>query len=251
MRTPKASPQASFVFAIAALSLSALHCSSEDTPPAGSAGTSSQPTSGSGGSAAGTVGTSGGSGGAPTAGSTSGGMPTTAGTVGVGGTTGGSGGSGGTSAGTGGGTSGGTGGAGGSGGGSGGSAGGSGGSGSTVTFAQVQTLITTSCKGSMCHDAGSMFHMDWVTPATLHTNMTTPIPTTKAMQHCKGTTPVVAGNAEGSLLYKVLKGETSCMNGSMTEMIDKMPSKCPGERPCLTEDQIKMVGDWINAGAKM
>ena len=62
---------------------------------------------------------------------------------------------------------------------------------------------------------------------------------------------VVPGDAENSLLYKAIKGEVMCMNGSMTEKIARMPDDCPSKRECLTDAQIKTIGDWINAGAKM
>lgn len=242
------SSRAPFVLAIVALSSFALHCSSEDTPPpSGTSGSST--TAGTGGGAAGSFATGGGGSGgqATTAGTTS---NPTAGT-GAGGLAGGSGGGG---AGTAGSVAVGGGGAGGASGGSGGApAGGSGGSGggSAVTFAEVKALITQSCKGSDCHDPGSMFHMDWVTESTLYDNLTKPIPNNRPAQHCKGTTPVVPGNAEGSLLYKLLNGKAMCQNGNMMEEIERMPDDCPGERPCLTAEQIKLIGDWINQGAKM
>jgi hypothetical protein len=242
MRTLQASPRAPFVLAIAALSAFALHCSSEDpASPGGVGGTTTAPLGGSGGSTAGSFATAGGgSGGAATGGT---GLPVAGSTAGGGSGGLGGGGAGAVAGGGAGGAS--TGGAGGSGGG--------GGAGGTpgATFADVKAIIMQSCKGTDCHNAGSMFHMDWVTESTLYTNLTTPIPNTKPMQHCKGTTVVTPGNAEGSFLIKVLKGKSMCMNGNMMEEIDKMPDECPSKRECLTEAQIKTISDWINAGAKM
>ncbi|HYQ17964.1 MAG TPA: hypothetical protein VEQ58_19460 [Polyangiaceae bacterium] len=260
MRTPfkASSAKAPLIVAIAALSSLMLHCSSDDPAASGTAGATSTPTSGSssGGSA------SGGVGGAAAAGTTSGGVATTAGTggvatagtVGTGGTPTGaagsggrasSGGSGGTSSGgTGGGSSGGS----GSGGGSAGGSGGGGGGGSAVSFSQVQTLLANSCKGGMCHNSGTM-HVDWVTAGTLYANLTTAIPDTKF--HCIGDKPVIPGDAANSLLYKAIQGSTMCTKkGGGTETIGRMPDNCSGAS-CLSADQIKLIGDWINAGAKM
>jgi hypothetical protein len=242
MRTPQAGPRVPFVLAIASLSAFALHCSSEDpVTPGGSAGTNTAPLAGTGGSVAGSF-ASGGGGSGGASGST--GFPV-AGTPSTGGAAGGFGGSGGAAVAGGG--------AGGASGGSGGGSGGAGGAGGApgATFEQVKAIMAQSCKGTLCHEPGSMYHADWVTASTLYQNLTTPIPTNKPMQHCKGTTVVVPGNAENSLLYKLLKGKAMCMNGSMTEEVDQMPHECPQERECLTEAQIKTIGDWINAGAKM
>lgn len=57
-----------------------------------------------------------------------------------------------------------------------------------------------------------------------------------------------------SLLIKAVTGpgKISCSKaGGGTEMIARMPDDCPGERPCLTDAQIKLLTDWIAAGAKM
>lgn len=240
MRTLQAAPRAPFVLAVAALSAFALHCSSEDpASPGGTAGTATAPVGGSGGAAGSFATAGGGSGGVasggtgfPVAGTSAGGL---AGGVGGGGTSGiAGGGTGGASTGGGGASSG--------GGGAGGAPG--------ATFADVKAIITQSCKGTDCHNSGSMFHQDWATESTLYMNLTTPIPNTKPMQHCKGTTVVTPGNADGSFLIKVLKGKSMCMNGNMMEEIDKMPDDCPSKRECLTEAQIKTITDWINAGAK-
>ncbi|HYP86786.1 MAG TPA: hypothetical protein VEQ59_01500 [Polyangiaceae bacterium] len=262
MRTPfKASAvKAPLIVAITALSSFMLHCSSDDPAAGGTAGSTSTPTSGSssGGSASGgsggtTAGTT--SGGAPTTAGTTSGGAATAGTFGTGGAaagTTGSGGHAGSSAGSGGVGTAGTGGSssGGSGGGSAGGSGGSGGSGGggAVTFSQVQMLLANSCKGAACHNAGTM-HVDWVTAGTLYTNLTTAIPDTKA--HCVGDKPVVPGDAANSLLYKAIQGSTSCTKkGGGTEQIGKMPDNCSGAS-CLSAAQIKLIGDWITAGAKM
>jgi hypothetical protein len=248
MRPFHAASRVSVLLATTALSSFMLNCSAEDPAPAvGASGSSAAPAVG--GSSAGSFATPSGGlpagGGAPSAGST--GFPTAAGT-GSGGVAGSSGGSG-----FGGFAFGGAG-MGGAAGGSGGAAGGGGGaagSGSGPTFAMVKEIITKGCGGMLCHEPGSAYHMDWVTESTLYNNLMNPIPTNKPMQHCKGSTPVTPGNAEGSLLYKALMGETMCMNGNMTEKIGKMPDECPTKSTCLTQAQIQTIHDWIQAGAKM
>jgi hypothetical protein len=245
MRSPlKASSRlaAPFVLATAALSLFALHCSSDDgsTQNGGSAGTTTTPTSGAGGqatqggSAAGGVTTAGGT----SAGSSTGGV-TTAGTAGTGSP--GGGGAGGSAAGSGGGGTGGAGGGGGTGGGGG------------VTFAQVKALLAMSCKGSMCHDAGNAKQqIDWTTSDGLYMRLTTAIPDNIA--HCVGNVPVVPGMPAQSLLVQAVTGPgkiTCNKKGGGTEMIARMPDDCPTDRPCLTPEQIKLISDWVAAGAPM
>jgi hypothetical protein len=246
MRSPfKASSRlaAPLVLATAALSLFALHCSSDDggTPSGGTAGTTTTPTSGAGGqatqggSAAGGVTTSGGT----SAGASTGGVAT-AGTAGTGSP--GGGGAGGSAAGSGGGGTGGSGGGGGTGGGGGG-----------VTFAQVKALLAMSCKGSMCHDAGNTKQqIDWTTSDGLYMRLTTAIPDSVA--HCVGNIPVVPSMPAQSLLVQAVTGPgkiTCNKKGGGTEMIARMPDDCPTDRPCLTPEQIKLISDWVAAGAPM
>jgi hypothetical protein len=190
-------------------------------------------------------------GGVATAGTATGGTGTAGtGTAGAAGSSGGHGG--GSSGGSAGGASGGSA-SGGSGGGSaGGASGGSGGGSSGPTFAQVKDLLAMSCKGSKCHDAGNMGkQVDLVTSDGLYTRLTTPLPDTTA--HCGGDTAVVAGMPTQSLLVKAVTGpdKVTCKKGGGTEMIARMPDDCPTARPCLTDAQIKLISDWVTAGAKM
>jgi hypothetical protein len=231
---------APLILATATLSLLALHCSSDGVgEPIGTAGASTQPTSGSGGTAS-QGGSSAGmaAGGVSTAGSASGGTGT-AGTVATAG-----------AAGLGGGASGGSGGgSGGANGGSGGGASGGSGGGSGATFAQVKDLLAMSCKGAKCHDAGTM-HMDWITSDGLYLRLTSAI----TKDHCIGDKPVVAGMADQSLLVRALKGSTMCSKaGGGMESIGRMPDNCgkAANPPCLSDTQIKLVSDWIAAGAPM
>jgi hypothetical protein len=58
-----------------------------------------------------------------------------------------------------------------------------------------------------------------------------------------------------SLLVQAVTGpgKISCnKKGGGTEMIARMPDDCPmATRPCLTDTQIKLISDWVAAGAKM
>lgn len=205
--------------------------------PAAHAGAGGAPASGGGGAT---------SAGAPAAGAPTAGAPAagaggsaTAGaggavTAGAGGASGGtSGGAGGASAGAGGGSAGGT---------------------STATFAKVSQLLSTSCAGANCHAAASQ-QADFLTATGLYTRLTTPL--TDA-QHCVGETLVTPGDASKSFLLKIIQGtggktanHSTCKNNNGTEDIVRMPDDCPGQRPCLTADQIKLVSDWVAAGAPM
>lgn len=240
---------APFVFATAALSIFAVHCGGDDGTPSGTAGTPSGGT-GTAGSAVG--GSTTGGGGSGTAGSGTSGSATGGGGSGTGGSATGGGGAGGGTGGGGtggaGGTGGGTGGSGGSGGSGG--AGGSGGSGggNGATFAQVKQVLSSSCAGNQCHSEPSQ-HIDWVTETGLYERLTTVIGNKGA--DCKGSTPVVAGDAN-SLLIRIVKGNTMCVaDGGGMQDIPRMPNKCGqgGGPQCLTEDKIKIISDWIAAGA--
>jgi hypothetical protein len=231
---------------LASLGFFALHCSSDEGGTSTNTGGSGT-TAGSGGNASG-----GSSSGSSSGGMTAGGSVSTGGagasTGGAGASTGGAGASTGGSGGA-------SGGSGGASGGSGGASGGSGG-GSGVTFAQVTTLLAASCKGGNCHDKGNAKNnIDLVTMDGLYTRLTTPIPDTTS--HCGGgmTTLVVPNDTAKSFLYVAVAGPTndkvSCSKkGGGTEMIARMPDDCPGQRPCLNADQIKLISDWITGGAK-
>jgi hypothetical protein len=182
--------------------------------------------------------------GAPSAGAPSAGAPATGG-GGAGGTFGGStAGAGGTGGST-------TAGAGGTGGGTAGAGGGSAGTGggSAVTFAQIKTLFGSNCGVGMCHNAGSM-HLNYQGTADLHALLTSPIPA--GNKDCVGTTPVTP-NDQTSFLLKVVNqgGGGTCPKG--TGSIGRMPDGCSttsnNPRACLTATQIKLISDWIAAGA--
>ena len=139
---------------------------------------------------------------------------------------------------------------GGGGGSSGGASGGSGGAGGGApTFTQVAELMQKSCAISKCHD-GQGKQISWKTDG-LYMRLTSPIP--QNIEHCVGTTPVVPGNTTGSFLLTAIKGpgKVTCMDNGQSEMIARMPDDCPEDRPCLTDAEIKLVEDWIAAGAKM
>jgi hypothetical protein len=226
------------VLTAAGLSFFALHCSSDEGTLGGSAGSAGQPTSGSG--SGGSAGQSYGGGGMSTGGSSGG-----VGTAGV--ATGGSSGAPVTLGGAGAGGSGTVAGAGGSSG-AGGGASGSGG-GSNVTFAQVKDVLAKSCMGGKCHSAASQ-HADWVTSDGLYMRLTTPLP--QGTPHCVGSTPVVPGMPDKSLLVQIIKGQVMCSKaGGGMETIARMPDDCPGERMCLGDAQIKLITDWVTAGAPM
>jgi hypothetical protein len=226
---------APFILATASVSLGALNCGTDDASPSGMAGTTAQPTSGSGGSA-----TQAGSGGMTTGGVTTAGSSSSGAGAGTGGTV----------------ATGGTAGSGGSGGGAGGSAGSSGsggGGGAGVTFGQVKELLSKTCAGAKCHDAAST-QADWISSDGLYMRLTTALP--QDTPHCPGNIPVIPSNPEGSLLLQAIKGKPTCNKaGGGMETIARMPDDCSttgtDPRACLTDMQIKLVSDWIAAGAPM
>jgi hypothetical protein len=118
-----------------------------------------------------------------------------------------------------------------------------------VTFASVASLLGSKCGGSNCH--GGANHVNLVNMTGLYTRLTTPMPMSQA--HCGGTTLVVPSNPSGSFLLSIVKGGSSCMKGSAMEAIPRMPDGCSTSsatpRACLTTDEIKIIEDWISAGA--
>ena len=58
---------------------------------------------------------------------------------------------------------------------------------------------------------------------------------------------IEAGKPDDSLLVQIITGQVTCG----TEMIPRMPDDCPKDRPCLTDDKIKLIKDWVSAGAPM
>lgn len=138
----------------------------------------------------------------------------------------------------------------GSGGGAGGGGGSGGSGGATATFAQVKTILSTSCAGNMCHSEPSQ-HIDWVTEAGLYDRLTMPIGNNGA--DCKGSTPVVKNMPNDSLLVQILKmnNPPACKDAGMqTQNVNRMPNMCGGGGPqCLSDANIKTISDWIAAGA--
>ena len=102
---------------------------------------------------------------------------------------------------------------------------------------------------SMCH--GGSNHINLVNMTGLYMRLTTPLPSTNS--HCGGTTLIVGGNLASSFLANVIKGQATCMKGGGTEMIPRMPDDCStsssNPRACLTAAEIKLVEDWVTAGA--
>ena len=120
-----------------------------------------------------------------------------------------------------------------------------------ASFGPVKELLGKSCAGGKCHSAESQ-QVDWVTAEGLYMRLTTPL---TGSPHCAPDTAVIKNMPDQSLLVRVLKGSTMCSKaGGGMEEIARMPDHC-GEGgnnpPCLTEAQIKIVTDWISAGAPM
>jgi hypothetical protein len=144
----------------------------------------------------------------------------------------------------------------GAGGASGASGSGGGGGASGVTFAQVKDLLSKTCAGAKCHNPESD-QMDWITDTagdSLYTRLTSPIPANTTASLCLGKTPVTKNMPDQSLIIQAVKGAMpQCdKKGGGTENLAKMPDKCPQNNvPCLTDMQIKLISDWIAAGAPM
>jgi hypothetical protein len=122
-----------------------------------------------------------------------------------------------------------------------------------VTFGQVKELLSKTCAGAKCHDAAST-QADWITSDGLYMRLTTALP--QDTPHCPGNIPVIPSNPEGSLLLQAIKGRPTCNKaGGGMETIARMPDDCSttgtDPRACLTDTQIKLVSDWIAAGAPM
>ncbi len=250
MRTPFPASRrvaAPFLLATSALSLFALHCSTDDgTQPLGTAGATVVPTAGAGGgvnqggSSSGMT-----SGGVQTAGGSVGtaGSFGTAGTVGTAGSVGTAGGS---SGGGGGGAGGGSAGASGSGG-SGGSGGGGGGS---PLFTAVKAQIAKTCGIGKCHNAASGELNFQAMDGMLYQRLTQPVPA--GSKHCVGSKAIVANDANSLLLQAIKAKGAVCTNNGANQTIGQMPDECPANNnPCLTPAEQKIFSDWVAAGAPM
>ena len=225
------SKQRSLIGLAALLSFGALiqACGSSD---AGSGGTT--PMAGAAGAhagAAGMVGVSGG--GAASAGAPAGGAP--AGGSGAGGASAGAAGA---SAGA----------AGASAGAGGGSAGGS--TGPSATFTAVKSLIGMSCGTGNCHNKASK-QLDYQGTTDLHALLTTALPANTPF--CNGSILAVPNDLMSSLLFNITsKAAPTCKEGNNpAKTIARMPDNCKAGTmtPCLSDTQIKVISDWIAAGA--
>jgi hypothetical protein len=138
---------------------------------------------------------------------------------------------------------------GGSGGGAAGSGGSGGGGGGTGTFAPVATLLGMSCGIANCHD-GAAAHTDLRNNAGLHGRLVGKMPPSGVTDaDCKSQTLVVAGNPTMSLLSNMVKEPAAGRKNCAV----RMPDDCApnAARKCLTDAQIKVIDDWISAGAPM
>ena len=117
----------------------------------------------------------------------------------------------------------------------------------------MKTIFAASCATNTCHNGGNNPHLNYSNVAGLYALLTSPI-AAQANRECIGTTPVVAGDVNGSLLANIVKGNTTCKNNGNNQNIVRMPDDCSATgntpRPCLTADKIKTITDWIAAGAK-
>lgn len=119
------------------------------------------------------------------------------------------------------------------------------GGGGTGTFAEVATILGTSCGTGTCHQGGT--HQDLRNDAGLHDRIVGKMPVgTKANAMCLTKTLVVPSNPATSVISQVIKAATpGCTNA-------RMPDNCPGGMParaCLTAAQIATIDAWITAGA--
>jgi hypothetical protein len=116
---------------------------------------------------------------------------------------------------------------------SGGGAGMGGGGASGASFAQVYTIMMTSCGGGLtgCHITGSSGRLAMPNAAAAYDALVGVDST-----ECDGETRVVAGDADASLLVKVLE-DTAC--------VDRMPRG----RAALSAADIATIRSWIDAGA--
>jgi hypothetical protein len=125
---------------------------------------------------------------------------------------------------------------------------GAGGAGSaSPTFAAVKTLFAMSCGTGTCHNKASG-QLDFQGTTDLHTMLTTALPDSTA--HCKGSILAAPNDAPGSYILTVVKAASACQKGGGN--IGRMPDNCKtngGSPMCLTDPQVKILSDWIAAGA--
>ena len=113
-----------------------------------------------------------------------------------------------------------------------------GGTGGAATFAQVATILGTSCGTGNCHNGSQ--HVDLRNNAGLYDRIVDASPSgSQTMTACETRTLVVPGNAAMSVIAQVISMAVSgCTNA-------RMPDEC------LTAAQISTITSWINAGAPM
>jgi hypothetical protein len=129
--------------------------------------------------------------------------------------------------------------------------GGSGGTSDTTPFGQVQSLLGKRCAGSKCHSStGMQLAFASMTGSALHSALTSPIPATAP--HCVGVTLVTPNDTSSPLVEIVSSGGKIACTKPKAESIGPMPDKCTPTSTtdqCLTTTEIKVLTDWIAAGA--
>lgn len=110
----------------------------------------------------------------------------------------------------------------------------------------MKTLFSTSCGVGTCHNGPPNTNLNYKGTTDLWTMLTTPIP--GGVAHCVGSTLAVSKDQPGSYLLAVVKGDTQCQKGGGN--IGRMPDNCTpnGNTKCLTDAQVKILSDWIDAG---
>ena len=123
----------------------------------------------------------------------------------------------------------------------------------TTPFGQVTALLGKRCAGSKCHSS-SATQLAFATAAgsALHSLLTTPIPA--GIPHCVGVTLVTPNDTNSPLLKIVMSGGKIACTKPKTENVGPMPDKCTTTSTsvtgvCLTAAEIKLISDWISAGA--
>jgi hypothetical protein len=134
------------------------------------------------------------------------------------------------------------------------SAAGSSAGGATATqFGQVSSLLAKRCTGSKCHGTGATnLPFANATASAQHALLTSPIPT--SVPHCQGVTLVTPNNTSSPLVQIVMSGGKIACTKPKAESEGPMPDKCTTTSTsqtgvCLTAAEIKVITDWISAGA--
>jgi len=121
---------------------------------------------------------------------------------------------------------------------------GAGGTGGAATFAQVATILGTSCGTGTCHDGTQ--HVDLRNTTGLYGRIVNASPNgSRTMASCTSRMLIVPNNVANSVIAQVIMASVSgCTNA-------RMPDECPSMRQCLTAAQISTITNWITAGAPM